>query len=116
MRTLLIVAAVALFAPAAWAHAMLDKASPAVGSQVPQSPPALTLTYSEAVEPYFCHVTVTDAAGTQVSDGKPAAQQDGRVLVIKLKPLAPGTYNVAWQVTSVDTHKTEGHFSFTVKP
>ena len=37
-------------------------------------------------------------------------------LMVKLKPLSPGIYSVAWHVTSVDTHKTEGHFTFTVKP
>ena len=48
--------------------------------------------------------------------GKPVAQGEGRVLQVKLKPLPPGVYTVVWHVTSVDTHKTEGHFTFTVKP
>jgi methionine-rich copper-binding protein CopC len=28
--------------------------------------------------------------------------------------LAPGNYTVTWHVTSVDAHKTQGSFSFTV--
>jgi methionine-rich copper-binding protein CopC len=28
--------------------------------------------------------------------------------------LSPGTYRVHWHVLSVDTHKTEGSFSFRV--
>ena len=31
-----------------------------------------------------------------------------------IKPLPPGSYRVFWKVLSVDTHTTEGNFSFTV--
>lgn len=116
MRCFLIVAAACLFGPAAFAHAFLDKASPAVGSEVPVSPPALSLSYTEPVEPLFSTVHVTDSSGVRVDDGKPVPQDDGRILSVPLKKLAPGVYAVEWHVTSVDTHKTEGHFTFTVKP
>jgi methionine-rich copper-binding protein CopC len=116
MRTWFIVAAACLIGQTAWAHAFLDKASPAVGSEVSGSPATLTLSYTEPVEPLFSTVQVTDAKGAAVTEGKPTPQDDGRVLVVTLKPLPPGVYSVAWHVTSVDTHKTEGHFSFTVKP
>jgi hypothetical protein len=116
MKRILIATAACLIAPAAYAHAFLDRASPAVGSEVTGSPSALNLTYTEPVEPLFSTVTVTDAAGTRVDAGKPTPQDDGRILSVPLKTLPPGTYNVEWHVTSVDTHKTEGHFSFTVKP
>ena len=33
---------------------------------------------------------------------------------VSLKSLSPGTYRVRWHVLSVDTHKTEGSFTFTV--
>jgi hypothetical protein len=33
---------------------------------------------------------------------------------IGLKPLLPGTYQVHWRATTVDTHTTEGNFSFHV--
>jgi len=115
MRRLLVIGVACLVGPAAWAHAFLDRASPAVGSEVSGSPPVLTLAYTEPVEPFFSRITVTDSLGMQVNDGNLSAQGDGRVLVVKLKTLVPGVYSVAWQVTSVDTHKTEGHFSFTVK-
>jgi methionine-rich copper-binding protein CopC len=51
-----------------------------------------------------------------VDEGKPTPLNDRRVLSVKLKTLPPGIYSVEWHVTSVDTHKTEGHFTFTVKP
>jgi methionine-rich copper-binding protein CopC len=36
------------------------------------------------------------------------------VLHVGLKPLPPGTYRVHWRVLSVDTHTTEGSFTFQV--
>jgi methionine-rich copper-binding protein CopC len=117
MRKLLLLAAAAsLIGPAARAHALLDRASPTVGSEVSGSPPSLALTYTEPVEPSFSSVHVTDAAGGRVDQGSPVAGDGGRVLTVGLKPLRPGVYRVEWHVTSVDTHKTEGHFTFTVKP
>ncbi len=116
MRRILVIMAACLFGHAAWAHAFLDRASPAVGSEVSGSPPALTLTYSEPVEPLFSTVEVKNAGGAAVNDGKAAPSADGRVLMVRLKKLEPGVYGVAWHITSVDTHKTEGHFTFTVKP
>ena len=116
MKAIIIAAAACLIGQAAWAHAFLDHASPAVGSTVSGSPPAVLLTYTEPVEPLFSSVQVTDGGGGRVDQGKPVAENHGRVLRVTLKHLAPGTYSVEWHVTSVDTHKTEGHFSFVVKP
>ncbi len=76
----------------------------------------MQLRFTEAVEPAFSTVEVTDAAGNRVDQATLTAQQDGLVLVVALKPLRAGVYAVAWHVTSVDTHKTQGHFSFTVTP
>jgi methionine-rich copper-binding protein CopC len=105
-----------LIAQVAWGHAFLDRASPAVGSEVSGSPSAISLTYTEPVEPLFSTIEVTDSRGVRVDEGKPVAQAAGRVLMVGLKPLSPGVYTVAWHITSVDTHKTDGRFSFTVKP
>jgi methionine-rich copper-binding protein CopC len=115
-RIIAFAAAACLIGQAAFAHAFLDRASPAVGSEVSGSPAALNLSFTEPVEPLFSTVKVTNAGDVRVDDGKLAPQDDGRVLSVKLKPLPPGEYRVEWHVTSVDTHKTEGHFIFTVKP
>lgn len=117
MRTLItITAAICLVSPAAFAHAFLDRASPAVGSEASGSPASLSLTYTEPVEPLFTTVHVTDANGQRVDAGKPTYKDDDRMLDVPLKPLQPGVYSVEWHVTSIDTHKTQGHFTFTVKP
>jgi copper resistance protein C len=104
-------------APSAWAHAFLDHASPAVGSSVPASPPVVTLWFTQDLEAAFSGVTVTDEAGQRVDLGKAQIPQGSSdELQIGLKPLTPGTYLVTWHVVSVDTHPTEGTFTFEIKP
>jgi methionine-rich copper-binding protein CopC len=99
------------------AHAFLSHAIPLVGSTIPASPPVMTLDYTEGVETAFSTVVVKDAQGTRVdkNDLHNAPGNQKRIL-IGLQPLKPGTYTVEWHVTSVDTHKTEGTFTFTVGP
>jgi copper resistance protein C len=42
---------------------------------------------------------------------------DQKVLIVPIaKALAAGDYTVRWHAVSVDTHHTQGTFSFTVKP
>jgi methionine-rich copper-binding protein CopC len=55
---------------------------------------------------------VTDASGARVDTGKP--QVSGSTMRVGLKSLPPGTYKVHWRALSVDTHTTEGNFSFHV--
>jgi methionine-rich copper-binding protein CopC len=102
-------------AASARAHAFLDHADPAVGSAVPKSPPTVTIWFTQDLEPAFSSVTVTDAAGKRVdlgNAGVPPGHPDE--LQIGLKPLPPGTYTVSWHVVSVDTHPTQGTFTFDV--
>ena len=102
-------------APSVWAHAFLDHASPAVGSAVPASPPNVTLWFTQDLEPAFSSVTVTNEAGQRVDLGDAQIPQGSPAeLQIGLKPLPPGTYLVSWHVVSVDTHPTEGTFTFEV--
>lgn len=112
-----LVAAVAATGPAppARGHAFLDHASPAVGSSVPASPPTVTLWFTQDLEPAFSGVTVTNEAGQRVDLGNAQIPQASPAeLQIGLKPLPPGTYLVSWHVVSVDTHPTEGTFTFEV--
>jgi methionine-rich copper-binding protein CopC len=102
-------------APPAPAHAFLDHASPAVGSSVPASPPIVTLWFTQDLEPAFSNVTVTDEAGQRVDLGNAYISPDSPAqLQIGLKRLPSGTYTVSWHVVSVDTHPTEGTFTFEV--
>ena len=97
---------------AAYAHAFLDHASPLVGSTVAAAPREVALTFTQNLEAAFSSVEVTDAKGVRVDQGKP--QISGNTMRVGLKASGPGRYQVHWHVLSVDTHKTEGNFSFTV--
>jgi methionine-rich copper-binding protein CopC len=98
---------------AAWAHAFLDHAEPRVGSTVPTAPRELVLVYTQNLEPAFSSVEVSDSKGARVDLGKPSISAS--TMRVGLKQLPPGTYRVRWQVLSVDTHTTQGSFTFHVK-
>jgi hypothetical protein len=100
----------------AQAHAFLDHADPRVGSTITHSPAQMKLWFTQNLEPAFSKVEVRDARGTEVD--KRDAHLDATakdLFVVSLLPLKPGTYTVTWRVVSVDTHKTQGHFEFTLK-
>lgn len=106
--------ALALLPSAAIAHAMLDHASPRVGSTVAAAPKELTLWFTEKLEPAFSTADVRNAQGAVQSGKAHVDGSDRAELRVPLKALPPGTYIVTWRVLSVDTHRTQGTFSFTV--
>jgi methionine-rich copper-binding protein CopC len=114
---LMTIAAVSLISLAAFAHAFLDQAAPPVGGTVPTAPKEIRLTFSEGVEPNFSGIEVTTSDGQAIATG-PATRDpaDDKKLVVTLPPLASGRYRVKWHVVSVDTHRTEGEYTFTVGP
>jgi len=113
-----LVCAGALLAPAAaFAHAHLERSMPAAGAMLKQAPQELMLWFSEAVEPKFSSIEVRDAKGDAVQDGVASAVPGNTAqLRIGLKPLPPGRYTVQWRVLSVDTHRSQGDFTFRVGP
>ena len=102
----------ALAPAAARAHAFLDHASPLVGSTVAAAPHEVVMTFTQNLEPAFSTAQVTDSSGARVDQGK--AQIGGNTMTIGLKALGPGSYKVHWHALSVDTHTTEGAFTFHV--
>jgi methionine-rich copper-binding protein CopC len=102
----------ALATTAAEAHAFLDHASPLVGSTVAAAPHEMTLSFTQDLEPSFSSVEVIGPNGARVDAGK--AQISGNTMRLGLKPAGPGTYHVHWHALSVDTHKTQGSFTFHV--
>jgi copper resistance protein C len=110
------VAALLIVSHPAGAHAFLDHSDPAVGSTVSTPPGVMHLWFTQQLEPAFSSVTIMDRSGATVNDG-PAAIDAGNKseLDVKLKPLPAGTYKVKWHVLSVDTHTTDGDFTFNVR-
>jgi len=95
----------------AFAHAQLESASPAVGSTVGKAPTQVSLSFTQRLEPSYSSIEVRGPGG-RVDQGK--ASVSGVHMTVGINALTPGTYHVHWRALSVDTHKTEGSFSFTV--
>lgn len=116
---LILFAMALILAGATWAiaHAFLERADPRVGSTVHAAPAVVRLWFTEQLEPAFSSVQVVTDTGQRVDKGDaqvdPAAPKQLRV---SLPSLAAGTYKVIWRVLSVDTHVTEGNFTFRVSP
>jgi methionine-rich copper-binding protein CopC len=94
------------------AHAMLDHTEPRVGNKVAATPPEVTLWFTQKIEPAFSTITVTDSAGKRVDTGK--TRVSGTQMSVSLRQGGSGTYRVTWRALSVDSHKTDGSFSFQV--
>ena len=109
--------ALVVVAAVAGAHAFLDRAEPRVGSKVRTAPTQVRLWFTERIEPAFSSVRVLNEAGQRV-DGADARVDPATptLLQVSLGTLAPGTYRVVWRVLSVDTHVTQGDFTFTLAP
>jgi methionine-rich copper-binding protein CopC len=106
----------ALIATPAFAHAQLEKATPAVGGTV-ASAIEIRLEFSEGVEPKFTKVSLTGPGGAVPLGAGNTESGNQAVLIVPIsKPLSAGNYKVHWQAVSVDTHHTQGTFEFTVKP
>jgi methionine-rich copper-binding protein CopC len=115
MRTLLLTGALALAATSALAHAQLESASPPVGGTV-SSPQEIRINFSEGVEPRFSEITLSGPQGAVPTPKARVAPNDNKVLVVPIaRKLGPGVYTVNWRAVSVDTHRTQGSFDFTVK-
>jgi copper resistance protein C len=96
----------------AYAHAHLQRSEPRDGTSVIPAPSQVALWFTERLEPAFSGVEVRDSQGNRVDLGEP--EIGGASMRIGLKALSPGTYKVNWHALSVDTHKSQGTFSFQV--
>ena len=100
------------------AHAFIDHTDPVVGSTVKGAPAEIRLAYTQGLEPAFSRVQVFDAAGKEVDKRDVHLDpKNNHLMIVSLPPgLGAGKYKVVWRVVSVDTHPTEGSFSFVVVP
>jgi copper resistance protein C len=95
------------------AHAFLDHADPKVGSTIHEAPAQVTVWMTEGLEPAFSKLQVFDSKGAEVD--KKDTKVNGSIMTVSLPKLAPGKYQVSWQVVAVDTHRTSGTFDFTIE-
>ena len=97
------------------AHAFLERADPAVGSTVQTLPSEVRVLFTEKIEPVLSSVQVFDALGKEVDKHDVHLDRSNHALLhVSLPQLEAGTYKVVWRVVSVDTHVTNGSFSFRI--
>ncbi|MFB7713156.1 copper resistance CopC/CopD family protein [Streptomyces sp. NPDC056105] len=96
------------------AHAALTGSDPKQGAVVEQAPTRVSLTFSEEVAMSDGSVRVLDPAGKRVDTGK-TTDLGGTTYGVPLHSGLPdGTFTVAYQVVSADSHPVSGAFTFSI--
>ncbi|WP_330239549.1 copper resistance CopC/CopD family protein [Streptomyces sp. NBC_00525] len=104
-------------APAS-AHAALTGSDPQDGSVVATAPKEVTLTFSEQVAVGKDSIRVLDPSGERAdTQADPLDLNSGSTVkygVALRDDLPEGTYTVAWQAVSADSHPVSGAFTFSI--
>ena len=113
---LLLAAACALLAGAgpASAHAAVTGSDPGQGAVVDKAPARITLTFSEQVALSDDSLRVLDPEGKRVDTAEPANVSGTTYAVPLHSGLPDGTYTVAYQVVSADSHPVAGAYTFSI--
>ncbi|WLQ49652.1 copper resistance protein CopC [Streptomyces poriferorum] len=100
------------------AHAALTGSDPQDGAVVAAAPKAVTLTFSEQVAMGEGSIRVLDPAGKRADTGDaPRDLHSGSTVKYGVSlhtGLPDGTYTVAWQAVSADSHPVSGAFTFSI--
>lgn len=98
------------------AHAALTGSNPQDGSVVATAPREVTLTFSEQIAMGEDSIRVLDPSGKRADTGSPRELRNGTVQygITLHSGLPDGTYTVAWQAVSADSHPVSGAFTFSV--
>ncbi|WP_010467905.1 copper resistance CopC/CopD family protein [Streptomyces somaliensis] len=99
------------------AHSVLTGSDPADGAVVATAPQRVTLTFSEQVALGDDDIRVLEPGGRRADGGELRDLCDGSVVrygVDLRDDLPEGTYTVAWQAVSADSHPISGAFSFSI--
>ncbi|PTH87345.1 hypothetical protein C9J60_18490 [Streptomyces sp. A244] len=113
---LLLAAACTLLAGAgpASAHAAVTGSDPGQGAVVDKAPARISLTFSEQVAMSDDSLRVLDPEGKRVDTGKPSNVSGTTYAVPLHSGLPDGTYTVAYQVVSADSHPVAGAYTFSI--
>ncbi|MFB6581873.1 copper resistance CopC/CopD family protein [Streptomyces sp. NPDC056402] len=109
----------ALFTAAApaTAHAALTASDPKDGAVVATAPAQVTLSFSEQVAMGDDSIRVLDPQGKRVDTGELRDMCSGNTIrygTTLHAGLPNGTYTVAWQAVSADSHPISGAFTFSI--
>ena len=101
--------------PSALAHAHPKVMKPAPDSAGP-APASISITFSEAVEPKFSSIRLTDEKGqAESSEASKPVPADPKTITLSVPKLSAGTYIVHWVSVAVDGHRLDGSYKFTVR-
>lgn len=105
-----------IFSSVASAHAAFVRSEPAPNSVLSEPPDAVTIWFTEPVEPRLSRIDVFDAAGKRVNaEEATGLPEDPNALTARLPRLPDGTYTVAFRnLSAVDGHPLSGSFLFSV--
>ncbi|MFI1354941.1 copper resistance CopC/CopD family protein [Streptomyces sp. NPDC020898] len=96
------------------AHAALIGSAPQQGAVADKAPARVTLTFSEQIALSDGAIRVLDPKGKRVDTGK-ATEVSGTTYAVPLHSGLPdGTFTVAYQVVSADSHPVAGAFTFSI--
>lgn len=99
----------------AWAHAHPVQESPAPKSTV-TAPDEVRIVYDDPLEPALSHLNVLTLQGKRVNQAKSRVEgQAHKTMLVTLPALSAGRYQVRWVAVATDGHRTQGHYTFTVK-
>ncbi|GAA0295732.1 copper resistance protein CopC [Streptomyces polychromogenes] len=101
----------------ATAHAALTASDPKDGAVVATAPAQVTLSFSEEVAMGDDSIRVMDPQGKRVDTGELRNMCSGSVVrygTALHSGLPDGTYTVAWQAVSADSHPVSGAFTFSI--
>jgi len=112
-HALLIAAFAALALPAqAFAHATLERTSPAFEQRLSTSPRIVTLRFDQYIEGLPHAIRLYSAHGELPV---PRIRTDGRALIASVPKLRRGGYTIRWHALSGDGHVVSGVFTFGVR-
>ncbi len=96
------------------AHSFPDKESPAAGQKLASPPSEIVIDFDAPIEKLFAKLEVTGADGQNLAVEPPQVSDDGIRLSVKVGAMKPGDYLVKWAVVCIDTHHTNGSYTFSV--
>ena len=96
------------------AHSFPESQTPSAGQNVSSAPAEVTINFDAPIEKLFAKLEVMGADGKNEAAAAPQVSDDGRRLSVKVGALKPGDYTVKWAVVCIDTHHTEGSYTFSV--
>ena len=96
------------------AHSFPESQTPSAGQKVASALTEVTINFDAPIEKLFAKLEVTGAEGNNEAAGAPQVSDDGRRLSVKVALLKPGDYTVKWAVVGIDTHHTEGSYTFSI--